>query len=107
MISYRIVSRLSPEPIKEFNRKGAPIHPKDPDFKFKLFQRVFSTTHWRKGQLVKTRRGNRSGIITKMYMRFEDIPLWKEKQPYFIEVLFDDGQTVLCARNQLVGINPK
>lgn len=107
MISYRIVSRTAPPKIKEFNKKGAPISPEDPDYKFKLFQRIVSKTEWRKGQPVRVRGTSRKGVITKMHLVFDQIPQWENKAPYFIEVTFNDGETLLCAKHQLTTENAK
>lgn len=107
MISYRIVSRLVPPSVKELNKKGARIDPKDPDFKFKIFQRIVSTTEWRKGQPIRVRGTSRKGIITKMHLVFDQVPKWEGKQPFFIEVTFSDGEVLLCAKSQLTAEGAK
>lgn len=95
MISYKILSKkLSSKQRTELLDDH--LRADDPEFKRKLFERLYARLKFTKGCNVRIVNTSKRGIVTKVYTDLNSIK-WDKDKPFFIEVCLDDGQQVVCS----------
>jgi hypothetical protein len=97
MLSYKIISRQQPKQAKSFDENS-------PEFREKIISRILSRIKYSKGQRLRVVGTNKRGVITKIHYGMENIR-WEKTKPFFIEMLLDDGEVVICSPYDLTRKN--
>lgn len=95
MIEYEIIvnhKRDTPP-----SRKA--VAPGDPDYKTTVLQRTIKRYNFKRGDLVKIRRGHKRGVIDAIELDCDKV-LWEDNKPMCILVNFNE-EFIWCHPSQL------
>ena len=76
------------------------------DFKTIVFRRALTANPYKAEDRIKIRRGHRRGVVVHVHDDINAIN-WERNIPHFIEVLFDDGTSMMCHYSQIKRNNRK
>jgi hypothetical protein len=90
MLSYKIISR------QQSTKAVKSIDENSPEFKERIISRILSRIKYNKGDRLRIVGTNKKGIVTKIHYGMENIR-WEKSKPFFIEMLLDDGEVLVCS----------
>ena len=94
MLVYKIISKNISLEAKR--RLKEPLRADDPEFKQKLFARIYANCRLKKGTPIRIINSSRKGTITKIYSLYDEVK-WVDHKPHFVEVLMDDGEVYIAS----------
>lgn len=72
----------------------------DPDFKERLFERIFTKNTFKVGDRIRVVNTSKRGVITAINSKLDEV-VWVNNTPHFIEITLDDGEMSVANMMQI------
>jgi hypothetical protein len=94
LLVYKIISKNIS--LNEKRKLKDKLRADDPEFKQKLFARIYANCRLKVGTKIRIINTSRTGVVTKIYSLYDEVK-WVDHKPHFVEVLMDDGEVYIAS----------